>query len=147
MRVETQGRVVSLIRFEESYRRFPYRCTAGKLTVGIGRNLDDKGVSLDEARYLCVNDIFEVESALTKAFKWFVYLDAVRRGVLISMGFQMGVPGLLKFVRTLGAVGRGDYDFAAKCMLESEWAKQTQARALRASEMMRTGEWCKEIEE
>ena len=26
-----------------------YRCTAGKLTIGVGRNLEDKGITEEEA--------------------------------------------------------------------------------------------------
>lgn len=37
-----------LIR-DEGLRLFPYRCTAGKLTVGIGRNLDNNPLTADEA--------------------------------------------------------------------------------------------------
>ncbi len=35
----------------------PYRCTAGKLTIGVGRNLDDCGISQTEAYVLLENDI------------------------------------------------------------------------------------------
>ena len=45
-----------LIR-HEGYRQFPYLCSAGKSTVAIGRNLDDRGISEEEAKYLLHNDI------------------------------------------------------------------------------------------
>jgi lysozyme len=45
-----------LVRYE-GLRLKPYRCTAGKLTIGIGRNLDDCGISQTEAYVLLENDI------------------------------------------------------------------------------------------
>ena len=45
-----------LIR-HEGYRQFPYNCSAGKRTIAIGRNLDDRGISEDEAKYMLRNDI------------------------------------------------------------------------------------------
>ena len=40
------GRLTSALRRDEGCVLNPYRCTAGKLTIGIGRNLDDVGISL-----------------------------------------------------------------------------------------------------
>ena len=37
---------IELIKYHEKYRRFPYRCTAGKLTIGYGWNLDDNGITV-----------------------------------------------------------------------------------------------------
>lgn len=44
----------------EGLRLKPYKDTVGKLTIGIGRNLDDKGISRKEAFALLDNDIAEV---------------------------------------------------------------------------------------
>jgi lysozyme len=33
----------------------PYHCSAGKLTIGVGRNLEVNGISEDEAMYLLEN--------------------------------------------------------------------------------------------
>lgn len=138
---------LKLIEFEEGYQQFPYRCTANKLTVGIGRNLEVNGVSLEEARCLAMNDIRAAETGLSDSLPWFSGLDVVRRAVLISMVFQMGLQAVLKFKRTLREVERGEYENAASFMLESLWAQQTPKRARRAAEMMRTGEWCAEVKE
>lgn len=40
-----------LIR-DEGLRLKPYRDTVGKLTIGVGRNLDDVGITKDEAMHL-----------------------------------------------------------------------------------------------
>ena len=117
----------------------PYRCTAGKLSIGIGRNLDDVGISEDEAHFLLDNDINRVIVALASALPWFVEMDEVRQRVLVDMGFNLGVPGLLKFKNTLAAVERKDYEAAAKGMLASKWARQVKGRAETLARWMRSG--------
>jgi lysozyme len=52
-----------LIR-QEGNRKFPYECTAGKLTIGVGRNLDDMGLTEDEVLYLLDNDIQRCDTEL-----------------------------------------------------------------------------------
>lgn len=131
----------ALIRAEEGCRLKPYRCTSGKITIGIGRNLEDKGISEEEAELMFANDVAEVKAQIKQALPWASTLDPVRYAVLASMAFQMGIYGLLEFRNTLNAVFREDWDAAAKGMLGSKWAKQTPKRARRHAVMMRTGEW------
>jgi lysozyme len=120
-------------------RKFPYKCTGGKLTIGIGRNLDDRGITEEEADYLLSNDIDDFEDRLTREIPWMVGLDPIRQRVLIDMAFNLGVPGLLKFKRTLAAIRGKEYDRAAGMMLDSRWATQVGQRAKRLSHMMATG--------
>jgi lysozyme len=61
--------------------------------------------------------------------------------VLIGMAFQMGVPGLLTFKKTLGAVQDQRFAHASGLMLQSLWARQTPGRAARMARQMETGEW------
>ena len=130
--------VLAPLMRDEGWRPKPYRCTAGALTIGFGTNLD-AGISEDEGLFLLENRVSKVILALKDALPWFDALDAVRQGVLVQMAYQMGVEGLLKFRRTLAAVERGDFATAADYMLQSLWAKQTPARALRLSQQMRFG--------
>ncbi len=123
----------------EGLRLFPYKDTVGKITIGVGRNLTDKGISKAEAFLLLDNDVVEVVKALHDRLPWFAALDAIRQRVLIDMAFNMGIVGLLKFKRTLASIERGAYDTAATQMLESKWAGQVGRRALRLSAMTRTG--------
>jgi len=117
----------------------PYECTAGKLTIGIGRNLDDRGITEDEARFLCNNDIEIVESELARNFPVIDRLDDVRCRVLLDMAFNIGVPRLSAFRKMWGALEEGDYRRAAMEMLDSKWARQVKGRAKRLSKMMETG--------
>jgi lysozyme len=124
---------------DEGSRSKPYRDTVGKLTVGVGRNLDDVGLRDDEIAYLLSNDVSRVVEALDSALPWWKQLDDVRQRVLVNMAFNMGVKGLLGFRNTLAAVAAPDYKAAAAGMLASKWAKQVGARAVRLAYMMEHG--------
>jgi lysozyme len=123
----------------EGMRLRPYRCTAGKLTIGVGRNLDDKGISRDEAMILLRNDIEEITGQLER-HSWYVALGPVRRKVLIDMAFNLGMVGLMGFKQMIEALKRGDYQAAADEMVSSKWYRQVGERGRRLEAMMRTGE-------
>jgi len=123
----------------EGLRLKPYRCPAGYLTIGVGRNLDTKGLSKEEALFLLRNDIEEITSQLEK-YEWYRGLDDVRKKVVIDMAFNLGIYGLLSFKRMIQALNCYDYDTAADEMVDSAWYHQVGTRARRLVEMMRTGE-------
>jgi len=138
----------------EGLRLKPYRCTAGKLTIGIGRNLNDCGISQSEAYIMLINDIMNCEKQLqAKIPDIYNGLDEVRKSVLLNMCISipqsrfaplrepcyLGIGGLLEFNNTLAFIGAGDWERAANGMLASKWAKQVGRRAMELSEMMRKG--------
>ena len=124
----------------EGLRLKPYRCTAGKLTIGIGRNLDDCGISQTEAYALLENDIQNCEKHLLDEIpEIYNGLDEVRKSVLLNLCFNLGIGGLLGFNNTLAYIAAGDWERAANGMLASKWAKQVGRRAIELSEMMRKG--------
>ena len=133
------------LRLHEGERLKPYQCTAGKLTIGVGRNLEDRGITAEESAYLLANDIAREERALIQAVPWVNDLDDVRQRVLLDMCFNMGLGGLLQFKNTLAAIKAGDYQRAATMMLDSRWAKQVGQRAERLSRMMATGKDPREL--
>ncbi|MDP3703688.1 MAG: lysozyme, partial [Candidatus Omnitrophota bacterium] len=90
----------------EGLRLKPYTDTVGKLTIGVGRNLTDKGITKAEALYLLERDIEECIADLV-TFPWFGRLDSVRQRVMIDMRFNLGPSRLRKFRRTLAAVDEG----------------------------------------
>ena len=133
--------ITEQLKRDEGLRLRAYKDAVGKVTVGYGRNLDDKGLSREEAEYLLANDINEVKIAVAQALPWCSSLDDARLGVLLNMAFNMGVPGLLQFKNTLALIKGGNYDAAADAMLDSHWAQQVGPRAQRLALQMRCGVW------
>ena len=127
-----------LIR-DEGLRLKPYRCPAGKLTIGVGRNLEDTGITELEAEMLLAYDIERFGYQLDRAIPWWRRLDDVRQRVLLNMAFNMGVARLMEFKNTLESVKAGKWKDAAAGMLQSRWASQVGARAGRLARMMETG--------
>lgn len=136
-----------------------YRCTAGKLSIGTGRNLDDRGITKAETLALgitvasCIragitrsqsaqlleNDIDACEADLDRALPWWRALDRVRQRVLLNMCFNLGIGRLLKFKAMLAAAKAGAWARAAAEMVDSDWYGQVGARARRLKAMMLTG--------
>jgi lysozyme len=126
---------------DEGLKLFPYRDSVGKLTIGFGRNLEDRGVSSAEAEMMLDNDIRETVAEVARALPWSIVLSPARRAVLTNMAFNMGVGGLLGFHHALAAMEAGNWDLAAQEMRNSRWAEQVGDRATRLAEQMETGEW------
>lgn len=129
------------LRRDEGTRLRPYRDIVGKLTIGCGRNLDDVGISQDEADLLLANDIKAATLRLESTFPWTMALDEVRKGALLNMTFNMGIGGLGGFRNFLANMQAGDYASAARDMLDSRWADQVGARAQRLSIQIESGHW------
>jgi lysozyme len=127
-----------LIR-DEGLHLKPYRDTAGKLTIGVGRNLDDVGVTRDEALMLLANDIAALPGALDRALPWWRGLDEPRARSLANMAFNLGASRLLEFRRMLGALRAGDYETAAREAMNSKWAAQVGQRANRIAVLIGEG--------
>ncbi len=132
-----------LIR-HEGLRLKPYRDSVGKLTIGVGRNLDDVGISEEEALYLLENDIRRAEKIAVECASshgvLFESLPEDAQLVLIDMAFNLGYK-LKGFKKMFSALKRRDFDEAAWEMLDSRWARQVGKRATELAEIMRS---CKE---
>ena len=117
-----------------------YLDTEGIETIGVGRNLKDRGLSDDEIDFMLDNDIIICENELTQSFDWYTDLDDIRKRVLIDMTFNLGMPRLKKFSKMISAIEEKEWTLASKEMLNSKWANQVGNRANRLSEMMEIGE-------
>ena len=120
--------LIESVKQGEGLRLKPYRCTAGKLSIGYGRNLDDVGITKLEAEYLLMNDLQRSEND-AKKLPGFDNCSQVRRDVLIEMVFNIGLPRVLGFRKMLAALSNGDYAEAARQMLDSKWHKDVGNRA------------------
>lgn len=127
-----------LIR-HEGYRQFPYLCSAGKSTVAIGRNLDDRGISEEEAKYLLHNDITICKQELSLLYPIVKVLNIARYNVLINMCFNIGIVRLSGFKKMWAAIQIGAFNEAARQMLDSKWANQVGKRADELAKIMRAG--------
>ena len=124
---------------DEGLRLHPYTDTVGKITIGIGRNLTDVGLSKEEVYALAGSDIYMACGDLDHYLPWWNRLSEVRQRVLANMVFNMGIRRLQGFALFLNAVQIGDWEEAAKQMLDSQWARQVGPRATRLAEQMRKG--------
>ena len=146
----------------EGLRLQVYQDTLGIDTIGIGRNLEDRGITKEEldwmdipsmdavyeygiteadAMYLAQNDVQIVEEELVRAHPCVEELDSVRQLVLMDMAFNMGVPRLRKFKKMWNAVHEKKFDIAAKEMLDSRWAVQVKSRSTKLAHAMHHGEF------
>lgn len=124
---------------DEDKRARPYVDTKGKITIGIGRNLTDRGLSEAEIQFLFENDVKSSCDDLNQYLPWWKTLSDVRQRVLVNMCFNLGITRLLEFRKMLKALELGNYQLAATEMADSDWAQQVGNRAIRLEEMMRQG--------
>lgn len=124
-------------------RFMPYECPAGKLTLGFGRNIQDRGISLYEAELMLENDLndsyFEARSIVGGTV--FDALSQARQDVLTEMVFNMGGGAFSQFNMMLKAIRSGDYKEAAFQMRASRWAVQVRDRAEEMADVMEKGTW------
>lgn len=145
--------VQHLLIEDEGMKEFPYfdccgkpfrqcKCPAqGKLTIGVGRNIEDIGISENEAIALEMNDIKRVNAVVERNFSWFTKLNTPRRVVIMSMVFNIGADGLKGFQKMIKSIESGDFDSASGHMLNSKWAAQVKGRAVRLAQIMKSGQF------
>lgn len=106
-----------------------YLCSAGKLTIGVGRNIEDVGLTESEAMMLLDNDILACVKDLRGMFHSFDQMPENIKMVLADMRFQLGPKGFRGFRRMLRAVKVGDWPEMVRQMKDSAWYGQTPNRA------------------
>lgn len=112
------------LKRDEGFRSKPYRDTVGKLTIGYGRNLDDVGISEDEANVLLTRDAAVAVSEIRRAYPWIEQKPWQVRLAVYNMAFNMGLARLTGFVQMFDALDKDDFERAAKEALDSKWANQ-----------------------
>ncbi len=122
---------------DEDQRLKPYTDTVGKTTIGVGRNLDDVGITVEESDYLLENDIGRSMADLDRNAPWWRNLPERPARGLVNMCFNMGWPRLSGFKNMLAALEAGDWQQAATEALDSRWAKQVGARSERIASLIR----------
>jgi lysozyme len=127
------------LRLDEGVRTKVYKDSLGIESIGVGRNLRDKGLSMLEVDYLLENDLTDAERDARSLVAAFDKLSEERKAVLVNMAFNLGRSRLASFKRFLEAVNAGAWEQASAEMLDSIWASQVGARAQRLAKKMREG--------
>jgi lysozyme len=112
----------SLLLKHEGLKLKAYQDTKGIWTIGCGRNLEDVGITQQEAMYLLDNDIRRIINDCWHEFPWFGDLSEERQYVVIDMIFNVGLAGFKKFVKFIAAVQKEDWQEAARQIINSQIA-------------------------
>ncbi len=114
----------------------PYKCTANKTTIGVGRNIEEVGISEDEAMYLLKNDIKNVVAQCQATFSWFDGLTDIRKEAIVNLVFNMGLSTFCKFKNTISYLEQGLYELAGTELLDSNYARQVGQRSVDVANMI-----------
>jgi lysozyme len=126
-----------MIAVDEGLRLKPYKCTAGKLTIGYGHNLDDLGISQRVADLLLEEDAEIADTACYKIFgEQYENWSENRRLGWLNLAFNLGHGRLLQFRNTIRAARIEDWQEVEKGLRASLWFKQVGTRAERVIKMV-----------
>lgn len=117
-----------------------YKDSVGILTIGVGHNIEEKGISQAVSRMMLREDINEV-LADVRTLSYFNDLDSVRQLVVSDMVFNLGLSRFLGFKNLQSSLAAGDWQLSAFNMKDSKWYKQVGRRAEKLEAAMITGEW------
>ncbi len=135
-----QAKLQVMLERQEALRLKLYRDTQGKATIGYGHNLDAKGISKNIASLILTEDTQDAIKDLQMHLPWYVELNEPRQSGLISMAFNLGIVGLLKFHDTLEALQAQNWQAAHDHVLNSLAAIQAHNRYLEIAQIFLTGE-------
>ena len=130
------------IEKEEGFRPCAYKDHLGYWTIGFGTLIDERkggGITKEQGWCLVRDHLRNIYTSLDQRVSWWRELNDVRKVVLVSMAYQMGIHGLMGFKNTLRMIKEEDYAGAADGMRNSLWARQTPVRAERMARAMETG--------
>lgn len=130
------SKLVDLVKKHEGFSSTIYK-DSGHLSIGYGTNLS-YGITEAEAELLLIHRLSITHEKL-KRFSWFNKLSYNRKLVIISMGYQLGISGLLEFKHLIWRLQHGYYKAAANAMIESLWYKQSGTRSKELVELMKKG--------
>lgn len=131
-------KLISQLVKHEGLRLKPYTDTVGKLTIGIGHNLTDNGLTKDQCVAICNDDIDNTVALLESKCPWFKGLDDVRQRAIADMTFNL-MEKILDFTGLIAAINVKAWDAAANHILNSKFGQQVGKRAQDLAHMMRTG--------
>ena len=151
---EKQVTLLEYIQHWEGFMSKPYRCSAGKLSIGCGRNIQDRPLSASEYRIIypdltiseAMKAIYNIGITEEKAIlllkhdmdniifqmkpeKWLTNLSRNRKIVIYDMCYNLGYYGLLEFKKLIKAIKECDYEKASNEIKSSRYYDQVGKRA------------------
>ena len=113
-----------------------YTCKAGKISIGVGRNLTDRGMSEDEVMYMLDNDEKETYNNLDK--HWIIWRSFPENAqlVCIDMTYNLGIISFMGFRKTRELMELGMWLEASEELLDSKYAVQLPNRSLKNSALL-----------
>jgi len=131
------------LKQDEGFESHAYRCPAGALTIGYGRNVDPDqggpGLTESEASLLLGNDVAACEADLANIFPGWESISMARRATLINIRFQIGPGGFRSFRRMIAAIQVGDWQTAARELAASRLMVQVPRRTTRRVRELEVG--------
>lgn len=130
-----------------------YKCTAGKRSIGIGHNIDAKGLPDDIEAFLedhgyitdemidilFEQDVDDATSDCKRLYPDFNSFSEARRFALVDFLFNVGITTARTFTNTNKAINEERWDDAADGLLASKYARQVGKRAQTIARMLREG--------
>ena len=138
------NKLTEMLKRHEGVKTHAYKCSASKITVGVGRNIDPKGgigLTEDEIDYLLQNDIDRIISELDFQYEWFSDINSARQDAMIDISFNLGQTRLRKFEKALTAMSQNNWSKAADEFMDSKWSTQVGNRAKELTNIIRTGKY------
>jgi lysozyme len=132
-------KLIEELKRDEVPALLPYECSAGFLTLGCGRNIEERGITDEESDFLLSNDIDICVAELKNTFSWFKNLTDARKRVMINMCFNLGLSRLLGFKKFLAAMEVANWEEAGVQMLDSKWSRQVGPRSTRLRDLLLEG--------
>jgi lysozyme len=129
MKEELYTELSNHIKEYEGFSRLVYECTSGYATIGYGRNIEQVGISKEEADVMLNNDIAQCLKELRGIMNRFDDLPDKAQLVLVDMCYNLGLSKLLNFENMLDAIDAGNWEKASEELLDSRYAKQVKRRA------------------
>lgn len=129
-----------LLELNEGRRSKPYVDTVGKMTIGVGRNLTDRGLSEDEINFLLDTDIQVAMNGFNAIFGMTSFGE-VREAAVIDLIFNLGLVKFSRFRRFIAAMKKGQWEKAAIELENSLWYQQVEQRGPRIVQMVKEGRW------
>lgn len=132
------ARLRETITRHEGSRLDMYQDTLGIWTIGVGHNIQEKGISPKVMEIMLEEDLEEAISELKRSVSFFSRMPEQVQEALVNLSFNMGIPRLMQFRKTLAYLRDGEFESAADELLDSRYAEQVGHRALEVADMIRT---------